>query len=55
MKKNIIFIPAIDVVGVDITHTSIVFSLGKIGLTKNNAEVVVWDTPLYTWEEMTIP
>ena len=55
MKKNIIFIPAIDA-GRG-RHHAYKYSIQswKNWADKNNAEVVVWDTPLYTWEEMTIP
>jgi lipopolysaccharide biosynthesis glycosyltransferase len=55
MKKNIVFIPAIDA-GRG-RHHSYKYSLWswQKWAEKHNAEVVVWDTPLYTWEEMTIP
>ena len=55
MKKNIIFIPAIDA-GRG-RHHAYKYSIQswKNWADKNNAEVLVWDTPLYTWEEMTIP
>jgi lipopolysaccharide biosynthesis glycosyltransferase len=55
MKKNIVFIPAIDA-GRG-RHHAYKYSLWswQKWADKNNAEVVVWDTPLYTWEEMTIP
>ena len=55
MKKNIIFIPAIDA-GRG-RHHAYKYSIQswKNWADKHNAEVLVWDTPLYTWEEMTIP
>jgi len=55
MKKNIIFIPAIDA-GRD-RHHAYHYSIKswQKWAEKNNAEVLVWDTPLYTWAEMTIP
>lgn len=55
MKKNIVFIPAIDA-GRD-RHHAYKYSLWswQKWAEKHNVEVVVWDTPLYTWEEMTIP
>ena len=55
MKKNIIFIPAIDA-GRN-RHHAYNYSIDswKGWAEKNNADVLVWDTPLYTWEEMTIP
>jgi hypothetical protein len=55
MKKNIIFIPAIDA-GRN-RHHAYHYSIKswQKWAEKNNAEVLVWDTPLYTWEEMTIP
>ena len=55
MKKNIVFIPAIDA-GRD-RHHSYHYSIKswQKWAEKNNAEVLVWDTPLYTWAEMTIP
>ena len=55
MKKNIIFIPAIDAGrGRHHAYNYSIQSWQKWA-EKNNAEVVVWDTALYTWEEMTIP
>lgn len=53
--KNIVFIPAIDA-GRG-RHHAYKYSLWswQNWAEKHNAEVVVWDTPLYTWEEMTIP
>jgi len=55
MKKNIIFIPAIDA-GRN-RHHAYNYSIQswKNWAEKNTAEVLVWDTPLYTWDEMTIP
>ena len=55
MKKNIIFIPAIDA-GRG-RHHAYKYSIQswKNWADKHNAEVLVWDTPLYTWEEMTSP
>jgi len=55
MKKNIIFIPAIDA-GRN-RHHAYNYSIQswKNWAEKNTAEVLVWDTPLYTWGEMTIP
>ena len=55
MKKNIIFIPAIDA-GRG-RHHAYNYSIQswQNWAEKNNAEVLVWDTALYTWEEMTIP
>jgi hypothetical protein len=55
MKKNIVFIPAIDA-GRG-RHHAYKYSIQswKNWADKHNAKVVVWDTPLYTWEEMTIP
>lgn len=55
MKKNIIFIPAIDA-GRG-RHHAYNYSVQswKNWAKKHNAEVLVWDTPLYTWDEMTIP
>jgi len=55
MKKNIVFIPAIDA-GRD-RHHAYKYSLWswQKWAEKHNVEVVVWDTPLYSWEEMTIP
>lgn len=55
MKKNIIFIPAIDAGrGRHNTYQYSIKSWQKWA-KKHNAEVVVWDEPLYTWDEMTIP
>ena len=53
--KNIIFIPAIDA-GRN-RHHAYNYSIDswKGWAEKNNADVLVWDTPLYSWEEMTIP
>ena len=55
MKKNIVFIPAIDA-GRG-RHYAYNYSINswKSWAKKNNADVLVWDKPLYTWEEMTIP
>lgn len=55
MKKNIVFIPAIDA-GRG-RHHAYNYSINswKSWAKKNNADVLVWDKPLYTWEEMTIP
>ena len=55
MKKNIVFIPAIDA-GRG-RHHAYHYSIKswKSWAEKHNAEVLVWDTPLYTWNEMTIP
>ena len=55
MKKNIVFIPAIDA-GRG-RHHAYQYSIKswKSWAKKHNAEVLVWDTPLYTWDEMTIP
>lgn len=55
MKKNIVFIPAIDA-GRN-RHHAYNYSINswKSWAKKNNADVLVWDKPLYTWEEMTIP
>lgn len=55
MKKNIVFIPAIDA-GRG-RHNAYQYSISswKKWAEKHNAEVLVWDTPLYTWEDMTIP
>lgn len=53
--KNIIFIPAIDA-GRG-RHHAYKYSIQswKNWAKKHDAEVLVWDTPLYTWDEMTIP
>ena len=55
MKKNIIFIPAIDA-GRG-RHNAYQYSIKswQKWAKKHNAEVIVWDEPLYTWDEMTIP
>lgn len=55
MKKNIIFIPAIDA-GRG-RHHAYNYSIQswKNWAKKHDVEVLVWDTPLYTWDEMTIP
>ena len=55
MKKNIIFIPAIDA-GRG-RHNAYQYSIKswQKWAEKHNAEVVVWDEQLYTWDEMTIP
>ena len=55
MKKDIIFIPAIDA-GRG-RHKAYHYSIKswQKWAEKHNAEVVVWDEPLYTWDEMTIP
>jgi hypothetical protein len=55
MSKNIVFIPAMDA-GRN-RHHGYTYSIKswEHWAKKNNAEVLVWDTPLYTWEEMTIP
>lgn len=55
MKKNIVFIPAIDAGrGRHHAYNYSIQSWQKWS-EKNNAQVVVWDTPLYSWDEMTIP
>ena len=53
--KNIIFIPAIDA-GRG-RHHAYKYSIQswKNWAKKHDAEVLVWDTPLYTWDEMAIP
>jgi len=55
VKKNIIFIPAIDA-GRG-RHHAYNYSIQswKNWAKKHDVEVLVWDTPLYTWDEMTIP
>ena len=55
MKKNIVFIPAIDA-GRG-RHNAYQYSIKswQKWAEKHNAEVVVWDEQLYTWDEMTIP
>ena len=55
MKKNIVFIPAIDA-GRG-RHHAYHYSINswENWAKKNNAEVLVWDTPLYEWGDMTIP
>ena len=55
MKKNIVFIPAIDA-GRG-RHHAYQYSINswKSWAEKNDAEVLVWDTPLYEWGDMTIP
>lgn len=56
MKKNIIFIPAINA-GRDL-HQNYGYSVEswkRWSEKYDDIEVLVWDTPLYTWEEMTIP
>ena len=55
MKKNIVFIPAIDA-GRG-RHKTYNYSIDswKSWAQKYNTDVVVWDEPLYTWDEMTIP
>lgn len=55
MKKNIVFIPAIDA-GRG-RHNAYQYSIKswQNWAKKHNAEVIVWDEPLYTWDEMTIP
>jgi len=55
MKKNIIFIPAIDA-GRN-RHHAYKFSIlsWKGWADKNNAEVIVWEEPFFSWDEMTIP
>ena len=55
MKKNIIFIPAIDA-GRG-RHNAYQYSIKswQKWAEKHNVEVVVWDEQLYTWDEMTIP
>ena len=55
MKKNIVFIPAIDA-GRG-RHHAYQYSINswKNWAEKNDAEVLVWDTPLYEWGDMTIP
>lgn len=53
--KNIIFIPAIDA-GRN-RHQAYHYSIKswKSWADKNDCEVLVWDTPLYSWQDMTIP
>lgn len=55
MSKNVIFIPAIDA-GRN-RHHAYKYSIASWQgwAKKNNCEVVVWDSPLYTWDVMTIP
>ena len=55
MKKNIVFIPAIDAGrGRHKTYNYSINSWEKWA-QKHDVEVVIWDEPLYTWDEMTIP
>ena len=53
--KNIVFIPAIDA-GRG-RHYAYKYSIQswKNWADNNNCDVIVWETPLYSWEEMTIP
>ena len=53
--KNIVFIPAID--AGRSRHQAYHYSIKswKSWADKNNCEVLVWDTPLYSWQDMTIP
>jgi len=55
MKKNVIFIPAMDA-GRN-RHHGYKYSIEswKEWGKRNNAQVLVWDTLLYTWEQMTVP
>lgn len=55
MKKNFIFIPAIDA-GRDRHHGYKYSIMSWQGWAdKNDCKVLVWDIPLYTWDQMTIP